>query len=137
MQELGQFTNVSVLVGIVVGIVAGLVWAVPKLAGIFKSTNGNGSRSSSDEKHHAVRRAASIGPDPCVDCRTEVHDCLNSLEEHRNEERQSKDRLLSAYEHLSDVLQRLDQTMREFIVEQRAIRNTGEGIRIPRPNPRG
>jgi len=139
MQELGQFTNVSVILGIVVGIVVGLVWAVPKLAGALKGNGTNGKSldgASSDEKHR-VRHAASIGPDPCIDCRTEVHDILHAVGEHRSEERQSKERLSAAYDHLSDVLQHLDQTMREFIVEQRAIRVTGEGMRIPRMGPGG
>ncbi len=140
MQELGQFTNVSVILGIVAGIVVGLTWAVPKLASALKGTNGKSSNGRThpvvEEKTHA-RHMASIGPDPCTDCRTEVHDILHAVNEHRNEERQSKERLSMAYDHLSDVLQHLDQTMREFIVEQRAIRVTGEGMRIPRMGPGG
>lgn len=133
MQELTQVTNVGVVLGIVVGIVVGLTWAVPRLAGIFKSTNGtNGKPSLSDEKHRGVRHAASTGPDPCADCRTEVHDVLRNLEEHRSEEKESKERILRAHDRLTDVLQRLDQTIREFVVEQRTLRQTGDGIRVPR-----
>src|SRR5690606_3439786 len=99
MAELSQVTNVSVLVGIIVGIVLGLVWVVPKLTNLFKSSAPNGKNGS---VHQEGKQFRSIGPDPCHTCRTEVHDLLHVMQEHRTEERLAKDRLAQSYDHLSD-----------------------------------
>ena len=131
MAELSQVTNVSVLVGIIVGIVLGLVWVVPKVSGLFKSPP-NGKNGSGPQEVKALR---SIGPDPCHTCRTEVHDLLHVMNEHRTEERLAKERLAQSYDHLSDVMGEVRDSIRDWLAEQRGMRQTGDGLRIPRVGP--
>ncbi len=132
MAELSQVTNVSVLVGIIVGIVLGLVWVVPKVSGLFKPPNGKNGSGPPE-----VKTLRSIGPDPCQTCRTDVHDLLHVMQEHRTEERLAKERLAQSYDHLSDVMGEVRDSIRDWLAEQRGMRQTGDGLRIPRVGPGG
>jgi hypothetical protein len=54
-----------------------------------------------------------------------VHDLCLKFAEHRTEEKEAKSQL-------SRVLAEVRDLLREYLIEQRALRQTGDGIRIPR-----
>lgn len=116
MQELSAAANVSVVVGVLIGLILGLAWSIPKLAKMFRGSDDRPKRTS-DRPGHA--------DDKCEDCRDEVHDLCLKFAEHRREEQESKGQL-------SRVLGEVRDLLREYLIEQRALRQTGDGMRIPR-----
>lgn len=109
--ELTQVTNVATLVGVGIGIVIALAWAVPKLAGLFKQNGDNHKRTSS-------------GPDSCVHCREKVDHTLLTVREMRSEA-QHRD------ENLAIIMGEVRDLLRDFLVEERLLRQTGHGMRVP------
>lgn len=116
MQELSAAANVSVVVGVLIGLILGLAWSVPKLAKMFRGSEDRSKRPS-DRPRPA--------DDNCEDCRGEVHDLCLKFAEHRAEEKEAKSQL-------SRVLGEVRDLLRDYLTEQRALRQTGDGIRIPR-----
>ncbi|MBN1774495.1 MAG: hypothetical protein JXB32_24760 [Deltaproteobacteria bacterium] len=120
MQELSAAANVSVVVGVLIGLILGLAWSVPKLSRMFH--NG---KSEARHRRTSDAPSARLLSDDCEDCRSEVHELCIKFAEHRREEQEAKGQL-------SRVLGEVRDLLREYLIEQRALRQTGDGIRIPR-----
>lgn len=116
MQELSAAANVSVVVGVLIGLILGLAWSIPKLAKMFRGSEEHSKRTSERPRQ---------ADDACEDCRGEVHELCLKFSEHRREEQEAKSQL-------SRVLGEVRDLLRDYLIEQRALRQTGDGIRIPR-----
>jgi len=118
MGELSQVTNVSVLAAVAVGLVYFLILLAPKIRVLFSRSNGK-----SDNPQDQARQKT-LYPDMCVPCRQTVDRTHNAVRELRTE-------LQHRDENLAAIMGEVRDLLRDYLAEQRILRQTGDGIRVP------
>lgn len=118
MGELSQITNISVLAAVAVGLIYFLVLLAPKIRGLLVRANGKSDNPPETAKQRTLY------PDMCVPCRQTVHDTHSEVRELRKEA-QHRD------ENVAMILGEVRDLLRDYLAEQRTLRQTGDGLRVP------